>query len=247
MNQAILSFLFTLCFTAFSINSAALHVLIDPGHGGSDSGTINSDAKESDIALQVSLKLKKIIETNPSYTSTLSRTTDVRMGLLERTKLAEKEKADIFISIHVNSNQDPRVKGAEFYFQNQLPPDEESLFFASSENENQKVLNKNNTNSEVLNKKAEVLSIIQDLEHQTRMKKSFSLSRKLKEAWNKEPGAIRQAPLVVVTKINIPAVLIELGFLTNLKEASLLKNEAYQNELARKIFNGISKYQKERL
>ncbi len=184
----------------------------------------------------------------------MTRTTDKTISLQERVKMAEKAKADVFLSIHLNANKDPRAKGMELYFQNHLPPDEETLFLAASENQIVKPREDiaSQEASDAPTKKNDVTAIVEDLERHHRMLSSHRLSVELLKAWNptaQQPHqtmAIRQAPFYVISKANIPSVLVELGFVTNPKEAEKLSNSTYQTEIAQKIYQGLLLYKENR-
>jgi N-acetylmuramoyl-L-alanine amidase len=244
-----LSFAFSL-FSSIAIASTRLHVLIDPGHGGADSGATRGKVKESQIALEVAEKLQNILERDPQFQATLTRTSDRFLTLKNRVQLIEKNKADLFLSIHANSSSDRRARGVEFYFQNHLPPDEETLYLAATENRLERQLASANDSELEPTKKNDVLSIIEDLRRQSRMASSLRLSDKLLHSWNRnqeslskgETNTIRQAPFYVVSKANVPSVLMELGFITNPKDADLLVDANYQQGIAERIYNGLREY-----
>jgi N-acetylmuramoyl-L-alanine amidase len=236
---------FTLSATVSSISPAApLKVMIDPGHGGVDTGAVYGVAKEAVITLQVAQQLKALLEKSQEFTATLTRTQDAAISLQERVRRAEQEKAELFISIHANASPDKRARGVEFYFQNQLPADEESMYLANLEN--QAVKDQPSTEEQDINKKTDVLAIVEDLKRQTKMRSSYSLSDRLVKAWNpngsKNSNVIRQAPFYVISKTNIPSVLVELGFISNPKESQKLIQPQYQKEIAQKIFQGLQAY-----
>jgi N-acetylmuramoyl-L-alanine amidase len=234
--------LFSIVFNA----QAGLKVVIDPGHGGADAGAVYGQAKESEISLQVAKKLKALLDKKGGFQTTLTRVSDQNLSLPERVNLAESSKADLFLSIHTNASPDQKARGAEFYFQNQLPADEESMYLANSENKMLKEVSETEKDSEEdLSKKSDVLAIIKDLKRHNKMMNSFTLSNYLYKSWfagTKKSSAIRQAPFYVISKTSIPSVLIELGFLSNPKEAEKLTQAAVQAELAQKIMKGLIDY-----
>lgn len=229
------------CTLIFSPAGADTHIMIDPGHGGNDSGAVRGPAREADIALKVAKILKELLEQDPDFKTSLTRDRDAHLSLQERVHLAEKAKADIFVSLHANASSDRRAKGAEFYFQNHLPPDEETLFLAASENQATK--SSLPTMELEPSKKNDIVAIVEDLRRQHRMRSSHQLSRQLLKAWSsQETNAIRQAPFYVVSKTSMPSVLVELGFITNPKEAERLLNVDYQKDVAQKIYAGLRKF-----
>lgn len=222
--------------------------MLDPGHGGIDTGAVRGSAKEAELVLKVAQQLKKILEGDPQFKVTITRTTDKNISLPLRVQLAEKAKADIFVSLHANAAEDQRAKGVEFFFQNNLQPDEESLFLASQEN--QMIINSKEihdiSGGDDLSKKGDVAAILEDLQRQNRMKQSLRLTQTLTHVWdsdaNAAPATIKQAPFYVVSKTSMPSVLIEIGFLTNPREAKMLLSADYQNNLAQKIYSALVSY-----
>lgn len=221
--------------------------MLDPGHGGIDRGAVYGPAKEADLVLTVAEKLKTLLEKDPQFKVTLTRNLNKSLSLPQRVAMAEQVKADIFVSLHANAAADQRAKGVEFFFQNYLPPDEESLYLASQEN--QIVTNGNEVLDipvEDLSKKSDVTAIIEDLNRQHRIQSSLRLSQTLNTIWTndaKSPQAvIKQAPFYVLSKTSMPSVLIEIGFLTNPTEAKKLLTAEYQKNLAQKIYSALLTY-----
>jgi N-acetylmuramoyl-L-alanine amidase len=248
-------------------NSAPFVVMLDPGHGGIDTGAVRGSLKESEIALRVSLRLAELLKENPHFRVELTRKTDQALTLDERTSLAKQEKIDLFLSIHLNSSNDPRAQGKEFYFQNQLPVDEESMFLVSRENaenltdgradghsdahagqEGRSEPEKHKP-SEGLSSKSDIKRILEDLSRNERIKASSELSQVLYETWissgkprKKGSRAIRQAPFYVVSNVPAPSVLVELGFLSHPLEGPRLAQASYQEELAKSLYTGLVKF-----
>lgn len=235
---------------------ATFHIVLDPGHGGIDTGAVHSNIKEADLVLKVANKLKNLLEKNEIFQVTLTRTTDRNISLPERVKLAENSKADLFVSLHANAAADQRAKGVEFFFQNNLPPDEENLFLANKETghdfiqENGVNVTSNNDNSNsninALSKKNDIAAIIEDLHRQNRINSSLHLTQALTQIWGNDATAsqatIKQAPFYVISKTSMPSVLIEVGFLTNPPEAKRLSSTDYQSDLAQKIYHALVAY-----
>lgn len=228
---------------AFASPAFAYHIMIDPGHGGVDTGAVRGSAKEATLVLKVAQQLKKLLEEKTSYQVSLTRNADTVLSLPERVKKAEKANADLFVSLHANAASDARAKGVEFFFQNALPPDEDSLFLASMENQNV-----NDTSVIVLDdgepsKKGDVAAILEDLKRQNRIENSLKLTEVLAQVWNAEnvhsKAAIKQAPFYVISKNSMPSVLIEIGFLTNPQEVKSLMTPQYQSQVAQKIFSAL--------
>lgn len=233
----LLNFLFTLAL------AKPFLIVIDPGHGGTDAGAVRGSLRESDIALKVSENLQALLNNSQQFKATLTREADKNISLQDRVKIANTLGADLFLSIHLNATADGKAQGVEFYFQNHLPADEEALFLASTEN----MAYKDTTLESNLSptKKNDVISIIEDLKRHHRVASSHQLTRKLVQVWaplQSESQDIKQAPFYVVSKAKMPAVLIELGFVSNHKEAERLNNNDYQKLIAQQIFEGLHQY-----
>jgi N-acetylmuramoyl-L-alanine amidase len=229
-----------------SLSAAPLHILVDPGHGGSDSGAVRGALKESVIALKVSKLLADLLKKDDRFQVTLSRETDRKISLDQRTQIAKDVKADVLLSIHLNTNTDTRAHGEEFYFQNQLPVDEDLLYLASRENDEDESESAKTT--EKLSSENDVRVILEDLGRNHRIRSSGDLSKVLFENWAVANGkkiasrSIRQAPFRVVSQVNIPSVLCELGFLSNPVEGPKLAEAAYQTALAKSLYEGLVKF-----
>lgn len=239
-----------LALATFLFHSAfALHIIIDPGHGGTDTGAVVGSAKEAHIALEIAQRLKNELKKNPDIQVTMTRETDLLLPLPDRVKIAEESKAELFISLHANSAPDRRARGMEIFFQNNLPPDEDSMYLANIENQINSQGPTENTKSEQLSsdapsltKQGDLVAIIEDLKRQHRMFDSIRLTKSLAEKMKFEKQtnvSIKQAPFFVVSKTKIPSTLIEVGFLTNSTEAKELQTAERQNEIATKIAAAI--------
>ncbi len=230
--------------------ASPLHVLVDPGHGGPDSGAVRGPLKESAIALKVSQSLAAMLKKDDRFEVTMTRDSDRKVSLDQRVQIAKDVKADVFLSIHLNTSSDTRAHGEEFYFQNQLPVEEDILFLASRENDEEAGATKNTP--EKISSQNDVRVILEDLGRNHRIQSSGDLSKILFETWaqrsskiaNAKIGSrsIRQAPFHVVSNVNIPSVLVELGFLSNPVEGPRLAQTDYQNILAKSLFEGLVKF-----
>lgn len=234
-----------------ALAATPLKIMIDPGHGGVDAGAVVKGLREADLVLEVSKFLKAKLDTDPRFAATMTRTENVRVSLNERVKKTEALGADLFVSLHLNSNMDPRVRGMEVYIQNHLPPDDDSLLLASLENQKElmhEVQSKaTNPATESLSKRTDIAMILEDLNRSSRLKASHRLSKHLTSNWtdernNKVNRTIRQAPFFVVTRLGIPAALIELGFLTHEQERQFLTKPSFQQEMAENIYRGLISY-----
>jgi N-acetylmuramoyl-L-alanine amidase len=229
-------------FLFSAVNSFALHIVIDPGHGGIDRGAVRGAIKESEIALSVSKMLRNLLIQNPHFQVTLTREIDQTMSLKRRVEVANSAKADLFLSLHANAADDPRAKGLEFFIQNNLPPSEESLFQAAIENQ---LLDQETEVSEALepSKKGDLIAIVEDLKRQYRVEASLKASQIFqKNLEEKQQATIKQAPFYVISKTQVPSVLVELGFITNPRESRMLTDLSYQQTLSQKIYDSLVEY-----
>lgn len=234
-----LKWIFAICFVASNAQAKTLNILIDPGHGGMDHGAVRENIRESDVVLKVAKQLKNLLDQDSRFKADMTRTADADVGLDARVQKAKSKKFDLMISIHANAADDARAKGYEIYFQNHLPPDEETLFLANLENQKNKM--KSSEESESYTN--DVQAIIGDLKRQHNLLASKNLSTYLFDSWNSHKSSvIRQAPFYVLTKADVPAVLVEIGYMSNPKELAKLTDIKYQKEIARQLFAGLESY-----
>ena len=228
----------------------AMHVLIDPGHGGKDSGAVRGTLRESQISLKVSKILEDLLMKDERFTVSMTRETDIKIPLAKRTQIAKDVKADVLLSIHLNTSNDSRAHGKEFYFQNQLPVEEDMLFLANRENsEDAEDAEAAKRAGEKLSSENDIKFILDDLGRNHRIQSSGDLSKVLLENWLRIGGtkkvgsrSIRQAPFHMVSNVNIPSVLVELGFLSHATEGPRLATDDYQKTLAKSLYEGLVKY-----
>ncbi len=237
-------------------------VVIDPGHGGSDTGASRGGLKESEIALKVGLQLSHLLSRDTRFEVAMTRTQDHRLTLSQRTVMADRVGADLFVSIHLNSSPDSRARGTEIYFQNQLPADEEAMFLVSRESDEgegapEALAGRDSSagGTDSLSSRQDLKRILDDLKRNHRIERSSELSKTLLQslqpfmaimsagtAGRSGTRAIRQAPFWVVSEIKIPAVLVELGFLTHPEEGPRLATADYQRDLAQGLYDGLVKF-----
>lgn len=230
---------------AVSPLSRPLQVTIDPGHGGNDSGAFAAGLKESNLVLAIALKLEKRLIAGSGFQVNLTRREDSKLHLSDRVRKAELAAADVFVSLHANSSTDSRARGMEIYFQNHIPPDEETLILAALENQRE-MLKESEARPAGLSKKNDVAMIIEDLRRSNRVRSSRRLSLSLSKTWESEnPRHVRQAPFHVVTRISIPSVLMELGFLTNRSDREQLQSAEVQDRIVENIYQGLVAFRNE--
>jgi N-acetylmuramoyl-L-alanine amidase len=213
-------------------------IVIDPGHGGKDPGTDLGGIQEKDITLDMAKKLAAKIKEIVGCDVLLTRDKDVAIPLEERTAFANENKADLFISIHVNAHKQSSVYGLETYFLN-MATDERAVMVAARENA---------TSEKNI---SDLQSILNDLMLNTKISESSKLAYKVQNGMmsnikktykvRKDLG-VKQAPFYVLIGAEMPAVLIETGFITNPTEKKRLLNDSYKKLLTDGITSGINSY-----
>ncbi len=211
-------------------------VVIDPGHGGHDPGAIGKKGlKEKDVNLDIALKVKEILK--DEFEIFMTREKDVFISLDERTAFANSKNADLFVSIHTNSNRKKNINGIETYFLN-WTDDEEALKVAARENGISLKAMKNFSNFIDL--------IKMDLEAQAKREDSMKLAAtihgELKENLDRPSNGIKKGPFYVLYTAKMPCVLLEVSYISNPAEERLLSSSAYRERLARAIAKGIRRY-----
>ncbi len=215
-------------------------VVIDPGHGGTETGAKGKqETFEKDIVMSIARKLKSILESNTGTRVVLTRDGDQEVTLDDRTALANNNKADLFISIHANSTVRGYAKGAETYFLSAQATDNEARNSAAVEN-NAIGLN------ESPNIEGDLKLILWDMAQAEYLAESSQLAETIQQELNSTLGienrGIKQAPFRVLMGATMPAVLVEVGFINNPEEETLMKDSEYQVKIARAIFRSIQKF-----
>jgi len=217
-------------------------VVLDPGHGGQDPGAVANGVREKDINLAIALKLESALKSKGVKVS-LTRRTDVYLKLAERTEIANKLNAKVFVSIHANAlPKGKNAKGFEIYLM-ALPTDNDALELAKIEN---RELVDGKTNAAASDSKTQLLlAILGDMQQNHKITESTDLAEVLYNAGSKKGLSMRrvaQAPFFVLRGAAMPAVLLETGFLTDKTEAKLLTQPAHQQKIADAMALGIIDY-----
>ena len=219
-------------------------VVIDAGHGGHDTGCLGASAKEKDIALEISLKLGKLIQENyPDVKVVYTRKTDVFVELHERADIANNHKADLFICIHANSGGN--AYGTETFVLG-LHRAEENL--AVSRRENSAILMEKDykTKYDGFDPNSPEANIIFRLFQNTYLQQSLLFAAKVQDQLNDYAGrlnrGVKQAGLLVLARTSMPGVLIETGFLTNRNEEKYLMSSKGQTQIATAIYRAFKEY-----
>ena len=212
-------------------------IIIDPGHGGRDPGTMHNNIIEREISLDISNRLAKVLRAS-GYKVILTREKDVFMSLSDRAAFAATQNGDLFISIHVNANTATDVHGFETYYLD-LSNSKGVIHLAAVEN------------AGANRRLGEMEKILTELLLGARMQESQKLATCVQErvlshlrrsGYNTTNGGTKGAPFHVLVGSSMPGVLIEVGYCSNLTEAKLLRQSAYRDKLAEGIANGIQNY-----
>jgi len=231
---------------AASAAAAPWLLVLDPGHGGVHEGAVGPmGAKEKDLALQISKQVAALAEAQLPVKTLFTREGDRDVQLEDRVAFANRKHANLFISIHLNSmpTEESRrlVKGVETYFLSANPSDASADAQAAREN-----LDALQTRSP--GKRRDVDLILNDLALTAAQADSsrlaYAIHEKLVTATGGADRGIHQAPFFVLTGAHMPAVLLELGFISNPEEEQKLRAPAYQRALAQAIVDGIKEYRK---
>jgi N-acetylmuramoyl-L-alanine amidase len=221
-------------------------VVIDAGHGGKDAGAIGpTGVNEKNVALAVALKLgSKIQEAYPNVKVIYTRKTDVFIELYERANIANRNKADLFISIHLNSSSNPEPHGCEAWVLG-LHRSESNLEVAKRENSVIKLEDNNDQNYD-LDPNSEAGHIIMSMAQSAYMNQSIDLAGKVVNQFetfaNRKVRGVKQAGFMVLYKTAMPSTLIEIGFVSNPEEERYLSSQDGQHAISGSIFNAFKSY-----
>ncbi len=219
-------------------NAKDITIVLDPGHGGKDSGAVGvGGLKEKDVVLSIAKYCAEILR-EKGFKVVLTRDSDVFIPLAQRIKIANDAKANLFVSIHANASLDPSAKGMEVFFLN-ATSNQKALKIAALEND------------VPLEQMGTINKIIISLINQTKLKESAVLAKDVSDSVYQltkpiYPSLINrgidQAPFYVLVGTNCPSILIETLFITNPKDNEYLKDANYQQQIAKGIADGLMKY-----
>ena len=213
----------------------AYTIVIDAGHGGEDPGTVHHGLKEKDLVLDIARELARLIkERHKDINVILTRDSDVLIPLRERPNIANTNKADLFVSIHINASaRNSKAKGIETYVLN-VTKDPAALKLAEVENK---------ASAAAI---AELQLILLSIMNGMKLEESLMLAGLTQQSLVAELSArdygVKQAPFTVLMGAQMPAILVEAGFLSNKDEAALLGTAAYRKKVAEGIYKGIKAY-----
>jgi N-acetylmuramoyl-L-alanine amidase len=220
-------------------------VVIDPGHGGKDPGCIGAVSQEKTINLSVSLILGSLIEQNhPDVQVVYTRRRDVFIPLDERADMANRYKADLFISIHTNAVRRGNASGTETYTLG-LSNSDENLDVAMRENSVILMEDDYFQKYEGFDPQSTESYIIFEFMQNKHMEQSVSLASEIQKSFassQRDNRGVRQAGLLVLRKTGMPSVLVELGFITNRTEERFMASGEGQRILAQSIYRAFNRY-----
>ena len=217
-------------------------IIIDPGHGGKDPGSVGyKGTKEKDIVLDVSKRLARKIQKNLRVKTILTRDEDVFIRLQDRTKFANTNEGDLFISIHVNSNESKKPYGFETYL---LKPGRNQEAINVALRENSVIELEGNKFEKLTDEQLIQATIAQSGFVQYSEKFAALIQEEIDKRVQSRNRGVKQAGFYVLMGASMPNVLIELGYISNPNEEKKLNSSSYRDMLATSIYYAILKYQK---
>ena len=215
-------------------------IVIDPGHGGHDPGVLGKNLNEATLVLDVALRLEKLLQKEAGVEVVLTRRTDVYVPLEERTEIANRQHADMFLSIHANASRNEDARGIETFY----------LSFASSPEAEAVAARENSASAREMH---QLPDLIKAITLNNKLDESRDLANMVQDALvtnlrktNKEirSRGVKKAPFVVLIGAAMPSVLAEISFVSNRQELTLLKTPGYRQKIAEALFVAVSKYRK---
>jgi N-acetylmuramoyl-L-alanine amidase len=209
-------------------------LVIDPGHGGVETGAIGAGGlKEKDVTLDLARRLKGALAREPGLTVVLTREDDRVVGLDARTAIANHNKAELFLSIHLNSAKRRDATGAETYFLASDASDDEARTLAAAENRDARG-------------GGELELILWDLAQNTYLSESSRLAETVQRELNALAGTrdrgVRQAPFRVLMGATMPAILVEVGFVSNPAEEAKLKEDEHRDRIVQALVRAVQDF-----
>lgn len=221
-------------------------IVIDPGHGGKDVGAVGPHGTyEKDVNLQVARGLADLLNAEGRFRVILTRSDDRFLTLQERSSIANKAKADLFISVHCNAGLNAASNGFEIYFLSEKATDDEAAAVARRENA---VIELEGLGGKARGKVEELLWALARNEH---INESSTVAAHIARQADKRLGSlnrgVKQAGFYVLRGTAMPAVLVESAFITNPKEEGLLRSARYQQRIVDAVYAGLLDYEKRKI
>ena len=214
-------------------------IVIDPGHGGHDTGTIGPNGlQEKDLVLEVGRRLGKLLETRLGAEVVYTRKDDTFIPLETRTAIANRERADLFISIHANSSHDPAARGVETYYLN----------FTSSPGALEVAARENAVSEQSI---YELQDLVKKIALKEKIEESREFAGDVQESLHgglaaKSPAirdrGVKKAPFIVLIGANMPSILAEISFVSNPTDEHRLRTSDYRQRIAESLYRGVAKY-----
>ena len=238
-----------LLFIGFTLPTFAFTVVLDAGHGGNDAGAVGSFSKEKNINLRYTLLVGDMIKKNiPDAKVIYTRDKDVFVNLNERARIANKNKADLFISIHTNSSKNSSANGMETFTLG-VSKSKENMEVAMLENSVIKYEEDYETKYEGFDPNSVDSYIMFEFMKDQYTDRSITcadlIQKGMIKASKRNDRGVRQAGFLVLRATTMPSVLVELGFISNKEEEKFLNNNDNQVKMATAIFNAIKEYKHE--
>lgn len=222
-------------------------IVIDPGHGGHDPGAVGpTGLQEKDVVLDIALKLRNILSRDSSLDVHMTRDKDIFIPLEERTAIARKKEADLFVSIHANASPNRAARGVETYLLN-WTNDEEAIRVAAREN----YISMKRMKEKMAAYRNDVERILNDLTRDYKREESLKLAHLVQNSITSDIGreykrkinlGVKQALFYVLVGASMPSILAEVSFISNPEEEKLLSKEDYRSTIANSIASGIRTY-----
>ena len=217
-------------------------IIIDPGHGGKDPGAVGyRGTKEKDIVLDVSKRLARKIERNSKTKVILTREEDIFLRLQDRTKFANANEGDLFISIHTNAAEDRRASGFETFL---IGPNKNEAAVRVAARENAALELEGFSGKKLTNEDLIKATIAQSAFAAKSEEFASLVQNEIKKRVQSKDRGVKQAGFYVLMGASMPNVLIELGFISNPNEEKKLNSSSYRDMLATSIYYAVLKYQK---
>ena len=214
-------------------------IVIDAGHGGHDPGARANGLNEADVVLDIANRLRTLLEKHPAIDVAMTRQSDVFVPLEQRTAFANREGADLFLSIHANASRNSRARGVETYFLNFASNPEAEAVAARENSSSGRTMHSlpEIVRAIALNNKLDESRDFADMVQKTMVRRLGAKNGQLRDL------GVKQAPFVVLIGAAMPSVLAEISFLTNKQDAHLLKSGAYRQQIAEALCDAILRYQ----
>jgi N-acetylmuramoyl-L-alanine amidase len=214
-------------------------IVIDAGHGGHDPGAQSNGLNEAELTLDVALRLSRLLQKQPGVEVVMTRDTDMFVPLEERTAIANREGADLFLSIHANASRNARARGIETYFLNFATNPEAEAVAARENSASGRAMHSlpDIVKAIALNNKIDESRDFAEMVQRSMVRRLATRNKQLKDL------GVKQAPFVVLIGAAMPSVLAEISFVTHKQEGELLKTSAYRQQIAEALLDAVLKYQ----